>query len=368
MKKIIYTASLFLLLFTLISCDTLIPYTTDTPNTTNDIVSDTVSAEETQKNGLASDSYFEVYFIDVGQADCALLCCDGKYMLVDAGNVADSSLVYSFLNKHGVKRLDIVVGTHAHEDHMGGIAAPLNTLDIGDVYVPRIQSDAKFYQNFLSALKKKNITPKTPSPGDKNTLGSAQITFLGPVTESADDVNNTSIVFRVVYGQTSFMFTGDAGREEEAEILKLGYELKSDVLKVGHHGSSGSTSYVFLNEVLPQYAVISCGEGNSYGHPHEETLSRLDDADAIILRTDQLGDIKMTSDGKTVKVSTDNGEYTVVTDAKTEEECVFIGNINSHIFHSPDCSGLPAEKNRIYFTSREQAIEAGYTPCRNCKP
>lgn len=237
-------------------------------------------------NAVEEGSSFEVHFIDVGQADAALVLCDDSAMLIDGGNAADSNLIYSYLKKLKVKELDYIVCTHAHEDHVGGLAGALNYATVDTALCPVTSYDSKAFKNFVKYLDKQDVEITVPEAGDTYELGSAEFEILGPIEIDEDDPNNTSIVLRIVYGETSFLFTGDAGRDEESDILDEDYELESTVLKVGHHGSDTSTSYKFLNEVLPKYAVISVGEGNSYGHPTEDTLSRLRDADVKVLRTD----------------------------------------------------------------------------------
>jgi len=198
------------------------------------------------------------------------------------------------------------------------------------------------------------------------------VQVLGP-QQQYDDPNDTSIVLKVSYGDTSFLFTGDAERTAEADILDAGYDLSSTVLKVGHHGSDTSTSYPFLREIMPEYAVIQVGAGNSYGHPTEDTLSRLRDADVEVYRNDLQGTIICTSDGETVAFTTEKNATartnpTVVVTPELDDVGEYIGNKNSKKFHLPSCKNLPAEKNRIYFESRQAAVEAGQSPCGNCKP
>lgn len=248
------------------------------------------------------DTSFQIHFIDVGQADAALVLCDGEAMLIDGGNREDSDLIYSYLEKQGISHLNVVVCTHAHEDHVGGLSGALHYASVDKVYAPVVSYESKVFQNFLKCLDEQGVSITVPSPGDTFTLGSADAEILGPVS-SSDNLNNTSIVLRLRYGNTFFLFTGDAEREEEQDILETGRTLESTVLKVGHHGSDTSTSYPFLREIMPQYAVISVGKGNSYGHPSEEVLSRLRDAGAQVLRTDQEGDIICVSDGEKVTFS-----------------------------------------------------------------
>ncbi len=254
---------------------------------------------------VPENSRFEVHYIDVGQADAALVECDGESMLIDGGNVADSSLIASYLKQEDIDSLDYVVCTHAHEDHVGGLSGALSVADADNVWAPETEAKSRAYTNFKKKALERVDEIEHPKPGDVIKLGSSRAEVLGPVNEDKDNLNNTSIVLKITYGSTSFLFTGDAGRDEEADILKTGANLKSTVLKVGHHGSSTSTSYPFLREVMPQYAVISCEKGNSYGHPHKETLSRLNDAEVQIYRTDQNGTIVMTSDGNNVTVFTE---------------------------------------------------------------
>ena len=242
-----------------------------------------------------------VLFIDVGQADSALLTCGGESLLIDGGNVDDSSTVYTVLKKNGVTHLDYVVCTHAHEDHAGGLSGALEACTAGTAYCPVTDYDSKAFRNFSDRVAEQNCDLTVPKAGETFALGGAEVEFLACDPE-AEDTNNTSIVLRVSYGATSFLFMADAETPVEQALLDAGTDLSATVLKVGHHGSSTSTSYRFLNEVMPRYAVISVGKDNSYGHPHEKILSRLEDADARILRTDELGDILFVSDGKTVSL------------------------------------------------------------------
>ena len=193
--------------------------------------------------------------------------------------------------------------------------------------------------------------------------------MLGPRREH-ENMNDRSLVLRVDYGDTSFLFTGDCEREGEQALLEDGCALSVDVLKVGHHGSGNSTSYPFLREVMPQYAVISVGSDNDYGHPAESTLSRLQDAGVDVWRTDLQGTILAVSDGKTITLTaekqTPEAPAPAESGAGVEER--YIGNRNSKVFHLPACGGLPAEKNRVVFVTREEAVAEGYRPCGSCKP
>lgn len=307
-----------------------------------------------------------VQFIDVGQADCALLSCNGEYLLIDGGNRDDSQLVVSFLEQQGVQELSAVVCTHAHEDHVGGLPAVLAVYPTKAVYAPTKTYSSNIFDKFVYYTDQQGLEITIPAPGDQFSLGQATVTVLGPVKSYAE-TNNTSIVLRVDYGETAFLFTGDMETDAENDMLDYWEgraDWQADVLKVGHHGSNTSTGYRFLNAVNPEYGVISVGKGNDYGHPHKEPMSRLRQAGVTILRTDALGAIQAVSDGKEVTFTWAN-QSAVPENAEAAEQ-VFIGNKNSKKFHAPDCKNLPAEKNSVEFSSYQAAIDAGYTPCGSC--
>ena len=254
---------------------------------------------------LTENSSFAVHFIDVGQADAALILCSGKAMLIDGGNAADSDVMYTYLKKLGVTHLDYVVATHPHEDHVGGIPGALSYATVGRAFAPVQTYNSRPFRNFINkATERGAIRIEVPEPGYRFRFGDAVVTVLGPQHVDYEDPNDWSIVLRLVYGETSFLFTGDMEAIAERDLLGAGMELRSDVLKVGHHGSASSTSYRFLRAVAPKYAVIPVGQNNEYGHPTEVVLSRLRDAEVKVFRTDMQGDIVCVSDGKNLTFTT----------------------------------------------------------------
>lgn len=342
------------------------------------VVSETTAQSGQETAGVSESGSFTIHFIDVGQADSALVTCDRHSMLIDGGNADDSNLVYSVLQRKTDGHLDYVVGTHAHEDHIGGLSGAFEA-DTADVtFCPVTEYDSKAFRNFKTRADERGGGITIPAVGDTFTLGEASVTVVA-VNSVPEDTNNTSIVIRIVYGDTSFLFTADAEQETEEKILESGQDIESTVLKVGHHGSSTSTSQAFLDAVSPTYAVISCGKDNSYGHPHNETLAKLASAGVEVLRTDELGDIYCTSDGTEVTFS--YGEYHKDSDTSAAEieepqqpdtiSETYILNTNSRKFHRPDCSSASqiSDANREEYTgTREELIEQGYTPCGYCKP
>ncbi len=274
--------------------------TTQSTSPTAQTTQPETSQPETTTPTLPQGSELQVRFLDVGQADAALISCDGHHMLIDGGNRGDSNLIYSVLQREEISYLDMVVATHAHEDHIGGLPGAFQYASAGLTLCPVTAYDSDVFETFAAKAQERGGGLTVPQPGDTYPLGSATVTILG--VNGAEDTNNTSIVLRIDYGETAFLFTGDGEREAERVILDSGLPLSATVLKVGHHGSDTSTSYPFLREIMPQYAVISVGTGNSYGHPCEDTLSKLRDADVEVFRTDMQGDIVCTSDGETVTV------------------------------------------------------------------
>ena len=317
----------------------------------------------------AEGGSFQVHFIDVGQADAALVICDGHYMLIDGGNAEDSDLVYSYLERHGAKNLDYMVASHAHEDHIGGLSGALNYAKVDNALCPVTEYSSKVFQNMVKYLEQQGKSLTVPAPGDKFDLGSARVEILGPVQEY-DDTNNTSIVLRIDYGETSFLFTGDMETGAEKDLLESGADVRATVLKAGHHGSDTSTGYQFLREVSPRYTVISVGEGNKYGHPSDEVLSRFRDAGTEVYRTDMQGHVIAESDGKTVTFRTEKEADTATNPTGNSTLQMYVGNSGSKKFHLSDCASAKniQEDKKVVFLTRLQAVLEGYEPCGRCNP
>ena len=315
-----------------------------------------------------SDETLTIHYIDVGQADSILLECGGEFMLIDGGNRDDGELVVSYLQSCGVEQLKAVVCTHAHEDHVGGLPSVLAVFPVEAVYSPTNTYSSKIFDSFLYYVDQQRLELTIPAPGDKLTLGSTELTVMGPVKSYADP-NNTSIVLLADFGSTRFLFTGDAEREAENDMLDYWedrVDWNVDILKAGHHGSSTSSGYRFIYETDPEYAIVSCGKDNDYGHPHAETISLYKDAGLPMLRTDELGSILAVSDGQEITITWEKQQNVPMDLVASEGFGAFIANKNSGTLHTPFCSSLPKEANRVYYDSYESAIDAGCKPCSGC--
>jgi beta-lactamase superfamily II metal-dependent hydrolase len=270
-------------------------------------------------NPVSSDeNSMTVSFLDVGQGDSILIKLpDGKHALIDAANPGDGADILDYLSNEGVNRLDYIVATHPHADHIGGMAYIIENTEVGQIFAPKIASSdvptTKTYENFLLSIKEKGLKITAAKGG--NTLFEGEgykAQCLAPNSDKNNGLNNYSVVFKLTYGEDVFLFTGDATSEIENEIISKGYDIDCDVLKVGHHGSHSSSSERFLNAASPQYAVISCGRDNSYGHPHGQILTAFSKLEGLsaLYRTDVHktitavsngnGDIKFYTNGKTV--------------------------------------------------------------------
>ncbi len=259
-----------------------------------------VSWDGTSRTATINDAGLKVSFIDVGQADSILVeTPNGKSLLIDAGNNEDGDFVVSYIKSKGLNKIDVIVGTHYHEDHIGGLDTVINNFDIGKIYMPN--ATTQVFEDVLIAAKNKNLKINTAKAGVNIDLDSdLEVSILAPVGNTYEDLNNYSAVIKLTYKNNSFLFEGDAGNISESEMLSSGSNLKADVLKVGHHGSNDSTTEPFLKAVSPKYAVISVGKDNDYWYPTKQTLDKLAATSVQVYRTDELGTIVAFSDGNTI--------------------------------------------------------------------
>lgn len=256
------------------------------------------------EDNKSSNDTLEVYFLNVGQGDCILLKTANHSMLIDSGDIGKDTLVLNYLEEYNVSSLDYLVATHPHSDHIGSMSSVIRKMDkVNMVIMPNKTHTTKTYENLIKLIDEKNIPITIAKSGDNFTFGNASIQVLAPNSATYNNLNDYSVVLRVKYGETIFLFTGDAEAGSESEQLANGLNLKADVLKVGHHGSKTSSTQRYLNAVSPKYAVISSGVNNSYGHPANETISHLTAMGILIYRTNQNGTIIFTSDGKQIFIS-----------------------------------------------------------------
>ncbi|AZK46927.1 ComEC/Rec2 family competence protein [Paenibacillus lentus] len=262
------------------------------------------SANFDRRSTIDSDR-LRVIFLDVGQGASQLLISpSGKTMLIDAGNNDQEQAMLDYLKQYGVNRLDIVIGTHPDADHIGGLDRVIDHIDVGEIYMPKIQANTKTFESLLLSIKNKGLKVKTAKAGlVLDWDDEIKVTMVGPVNVS-DSKNNMSAVVKVVYGNTSYLLTGDAERESEKDMMESGVDLQADVLMIGHHGSKSSSTLSFLKKVAPQFGVIQVGD-NNYGHPTSTVLERLSKQGIEVYRNDLHGTVEIASDGHTYRITTE---------------------------------------------------------------
>lgn len=345
------------------------------------VQADTTTSVVSTSQTIHADSKLKVHYIDVGQGDSEFLeLPNGQTMLIDAGNPENGSQIISYIKNLGHNRIDYLIATHPHADHIGGMATIVNGLDIGKVYMPKVSTTTKTFEGLLTAIQNKGLKVNTAKAGlsllkDDNL----NIDMIAPVGSSYDDLNQYSAVIKVTYGDNKFLFMGDAGNDSEAQITA---DVSANVLKVGHHGSNTATSQTFLNKVRPKYAVIEVGKGNSYGHPTAATLQKLQNIGATIYRTDNDGTIVFTSDAKTITIdkksssvkqqappatsskSTTLKAAIVAPPTDNQNVTVYITDTGAK-YHTSTCRTLKSSKHAI---SLVEAKSEGYTACGICHP
>lgn len=256
-----------------------------------------------QTGSVPSGSSLKVIAIDVGQGDSILIISGSHSMLIDAGTNRSADTVVDYIKDQEITNLDYVIGTHPHEDHIGGMDNVIGAFEVDKVILPDAQNNTKTFEDVLDAVSDKGLKITKPVPGTGYSLGNASFTILAPNSSKYEGLNNYSVVIKLVFGNTSYIFMGDAESKSEKEILKKGFDVKADYIKIGHHGSGTSTSADLLDAVCPEYAVISVGKDNDFGHPAEETIQKLADAGTKIYRTDEMGTISVVSDGSSITFS-----------------------------------------------------------------
>ncbi|MBY6798299.1 MBL fold metallo-hydrolase [Clostridium botulinum] len=244
----------------------------------------------------------KVHYIDVGQGDSILVQTKDKNILIDAGTRKSSDSLISYLKKQHIKKLDYVIATHPHEDHIGGMPKVIEEFEISNFYAPKKTANTKIFKDMILQLKKKNLKINVAKKGVSLDLSNnSSLDFLAPVKDNYENTNDSSAVVKLTHGNTKFLFTGDAEKTSEKDILNSNEDLSSNVLKIGHHGSHSSSSKEFLDKIDPKIAIISCGKNNDYGHPHKETMKELNKRNIEVYRTDIDGNIVLTSDGENIK-------------------------------------------------------------------
>lgn len=314
-----------------------------------------------------------VHFIDVGQGDSVLIESAGHFMLVDAGENDQGDVVEAYLKQQKVKKLDYVIGTHPHSDHIGGLDVIIRNFQVDQVILPAREHTTKTFEDVLNAIDEKGLKITKPVVGDVYQLGAASFEIIAPNRgDYGDNLNNWSVGIKLTQGRRSFVLAGDAEAQAEADMCSNGIRLSADVLKLGHHGSSTSTMEEFLKEVHPSAAVISCGKNNDYGHPHKETMDLLSQYQIMVYRTDEQGTIIAATDGEQLTWETQYQKTGKVEASKSgTKETSYVLNTNTMVFHKQDCSSvkkMKAENQKAVAQSREALISQGYSPCGSCKP
>lgn len=330
----------------------------------------------------------KVNYIDVGQGDSELIQSNGNNMLIDAGTKDSEDALDSYLRGANVREINVLVATHPHADHIGGMVKILQNYKVDKVIMPKVTTNTETFKDLLTSIKVKGLKITAPTPGTSFKLGAATCTILAPLGNKYENLNNYSVVIKMVNGKNSFMFDGDAESESENEMIKSGYDISAEVLKLGHHGSRTASSDEFLDQVKPKFAIISCGKNNDYGHPHDETIKKLLKRHISFYRTDVNGSIICLSDGKNISFTTsgdpkpnnlvtpDSPKGVEITDKNTtpaapstvgkdysnKDTIVYITKTGKD-YHTTNCKGLLHSKIPIKL---KDAVQKGYKPHKEC--
>lgn len=352
---------------------------TGTINDTLMLDGDTDIQDSVTDDGGMPAGTLEVHFIDVGQADATLIKCDGQAMLIDAGTDDKGTAVWNYIRKQGISELDYLILTHPHEDHIGGADVALTKLDVSTIMMPELKADTAAYRAVIQAMKDNAVKNTVPSVGSTYALGEASFTVVAPSDVNNEETNDHSVGILLQHGENKFLFTGDAEKEAEYDMIKYaeesGTDIACDVYKVGHHGSKTASSEELIEAVSPEYAVISCGEDNDYGHPHAEVLNRFRANGIKVYRTDEQGSIVAVSDGEEITWNAAPAESWKAGEATRiggePEEFRWIVNIGTKKIHYPSCGSVEKMKPENTAYSNKTIAElkaAGYVPCGNCEP
>lgn len=258
------------------------------------------------------DSSFSIYYLDVGQGDCTIIKSNDNVMMIDTSTKNHTLDIQEALKSLSIEKIDYLVITHQHDDHMGSAKDIIDKYEVANIIMPKL-SDINMvtttgYESLLKSIANRNVNAIPATVGESFKLGDATVQIFSP-SQQDEDLNNMSVVLKVVYGETSFIFQGDAEKTVEKQLLNSDYDLNADVIKLGHHGSNTSSTEKYLKAVNPQYAIISCGADNSYGHPHDEVIDRLKNNNISFFVTAQTGDVTVTSDGENIDIQTQNKEW-----------------------------------------------------------
>ena len=354
---------------------------------------------ENVRTVLAADGSMTVHFLDVGQGLSILVQSEGQNLLYDGGPRSASSYVVSYLQEQNVSEINYMISSHYDEDHVSGLIGCLNAFQVDHVIGADYIHDSSLYDSFMESVSAQGLEVEHPCVGTEYEFGSGEFTVLSP-KEISKDSNANSVAIKLTNGENSFIFTGDADYHSEADMAASGIDLDCDVLSVGHHGSATATSWDFLQAAVPEFAVISCGAGNIYGHPDADTMEKLSDMDIRIYRTDKQGTIVASSDGNNISWNmepcddassgdessegeafeesgfaseADAGQETAEISEKSgqeapsddnQEQQVWISATGSKYHSIPDCGNMNPDKAHQETISQAQA--EGYEACKKC--